>query len=290
MKGIILAGGLGTRLYPLTKYTSKQLLPVFEKPMIYYPLSTLILGGVRDIAIISTPEDIPKYKDLLGSGKEWGLKLTYIVQDKPRGLADAFLVSEKFIDNHDVSLILGDNIFYGNMRLSEIYENFKGGALIFGYPVKDPHRYGIIEVDENNNIVSLEEKPKYPKSRFAIPGLYLYDNRVVELSKKLKPSARGEIEITDLNNLYLSLGDLKVNILGRGIAWLDTGTSSSLQEASAFVKSIEDRQSYKIGCPEEAAFRQKFIDKSMFKVLINKMPNCEYKDYLSQILKESTTS
>ena len=290
MKGIILAGGHGTRLYPLTKYTSKQLLPVFEKPMIYYPLSTLMLGGVKDIAIISTPKDIPKYEDLLGSGKEWGIKLTYIVQDKPRGLADAFLVSEKFIDNHDVSLILGDNIFYGNMRLSEIYENFKEGALIFGYPVKDPHRYGIIEVDENNNIVSLEEKPKYPKSRFAIPGLYLYDNRVVELSKKLKPSARGEIEITDLNKLYLNLGDLKVNILGRGIAWLDTGTSSSLQEASAFVKSIEDRQSYKIGCPEEAAFRQKFIDYNMFKALIYKMPNCEYRDYLSQILKESTST
>ena len=290
MKGIILAGGLGTRLYPLTKYTSKQLLPVFEKPMIYYPLSTLILGGVKDIAIISTPKDIPKYEDLLGTGKEWGIKLTYIVQDKPRGLADAFLISEKFIGNHDVSLILGDNIFYGNMRLSEIYENFKEGALIFGYPVKDPHRYGIIEVDEKNNIVSLEEKPKHPKSRFAIPGLYLYDNRVVELSKKLKPSARGEIEITDLNKLYLNLGELKVKILGRGIAWLDTGTSSSLQEASAFVKSIEDRQSYKIGCPEEAAFRQKFIGDNMFKALIDKMPDCEYRDYLSQILKENANT
>ena len=244
-----------------------------------------MLGGIKDIAIISTPNDLPKYEDLLGSGKEWGIKLTYLVQDKPRGLADAFLVSEEFIGSDAVSLILGDNIFYGNMRLSEIYQNFSSGALIFGYPVKDPQRYGIIEVDGKNNILSLEEKPKYPKSRFAIPGLYLYDNRVVELSKKLKPSDRGEIEITDLNKLYLDLCDLNVKILGIGIAWLDTGTSSSLQEASAFVKSIEDRQSYKIGCPEEAAFRQSFIDRKMFESLIDKMPDCEYRDYLFQILK-----
>lgn len=286
MRGIILAGGKGTRLYPLTQYISKQLLPVFEKPMIYYPLSTLMLGGIKEIAIISTPHDLPQYKELLGNGDKWGLKLTYFEQDKPRGLADAFIVCKDFIGNDGVSLILGDNIFYGNMRLTEIYSNFKGGALVFGYPVHDPERYGIVEFDDEGLVVGLEEKPEVPKSRYAIPGLYLYDNRVVEFAENLKPSPRGELEITDLNREYLNIGELKVQILGRGIAWLDTGTWESLQDASSFINSVEKRQSYKIGCPEEIALRMGYIDVEQFKNIIAEMPNCEYKQYLTHIDEE----
>lgn len=283
MKGIILAGGKGSRLYPLTQFISKQLLPVNEKPMIYYPLSTLMLGGIREIAIISTPQDIGQYERLLGDGTKWGLKITYLVQKDPRGLADAFIVCKEFIGNDWVSLILGDNIFYGNMRLEEIYKNFDGGALVFGYPVNDPERFGIIEFNEDGKIVGLEEKPKIPKSKYAIPGLYLYDNRVVEFAEKLEPSPRGELEITDINLKYLATGDLTVQILGRGIAWLDTGTGSSLQEAGAFIHSIEERQSYKISCPEEIALRMGFIDSVDFLSLIEDMPDCEYKDYLMDI-------
>ncbi len=283
MKGIILAGGKGTRLYPLTQFISKQLLPVYEKPMIYYPLSTLMLGGIRNITIISTPHDLPQYRKLLGDGKKWGLTLSYHQQNKPRGLSDAFIVCKEFIGKDDVSLILGDNIFYGNMRLEEIYQNFNGGALIFGYPVQDPKRYGIIEFDDEGKVIGLEEKPKEPKSKYAIPGLYLYDNRVVEFAESLTPSARGELEITDLNREYLKRGELKVQILGRGIAWLDTGTAESLQDASVFIQSIEKRQSYKIGCPEEIALRMGYIDTDQFLSLVEEMPDCEYNNYLMGI-------
>ncbi len=280
MKGIILAGGHGTRLYPLTVYTSKQLLPVYEKPMIYYPLSTLMLGGIREIAIISTPRDIPQYEALLGTGEKWGLKLKYYKQDKPRGLSDAFIVCKDFIGDDSVSLILGDNIFYGNMRLEEVYSGFNSGALIFGYPVNDPERYGIIEFGDNGEILGIEEKPETPKSRYAIPGLYLYDNRAIEFAENLVPSSRGELEITDLNRRYLERGELEVQILGRGIAWLDTGTAESLQEASSFIQSIEKRQSYKIGCPEEISLRMGFIDLIQLKALVDELPSCEYRDYL----------
>lgn len=284
MKGIILAGGRGSRLYPLTQYISKQLLPVYEKPMIYYPLTTLMLGGVNDIAIISTPNDLRQYKKLLGNGQKWGLKFTYIQQEEPLGLADAFIIAKDFIGNSDVSLVLGDNIFYGNLRLSETFSNFSGGALIFGYPVKDPERYGIVEFDDDGNIIDIEEKPHEPKSRYAVPGLYLYDNKVVEYVENLIPSNRGELEITDLNKIYLQKNTLKIQLWGRGIAWLDTGTSESLQDASAFIQSIEKRQSYKIGCPEEVSKVMKFITINQFKELIDNMPDCEYRDYLNGII------
>ena len=286
MKGIILAGGHGTRLYPLTIFTSKQLLPIYDKPMIYYPLTTLMLGGIREIAIISTPRDLPNYKLLLGDGSKWGLKLSYFEQDKPRGLADAFIVCKDFIGFESVSLILGDNIFYGNMKLNEIYGDFEKGALIFGYSVNDPERYGIIEFNKSGGIVGIEEKPEMPKSRYAVPGLYIYDNRVVNFAENLAPSNRGELEITDLNKKYLEIGELKVEILGRGIAWLDTGTIKSLHNASTFIQAIENRQSYKIGCVEEVATRMDFIDTNQFKALIDKIPNSEYQDYLLDIYQE----
>jgi glucose-1-phosphate thymidylyltransferase len=285
-KGIILAGGHGTRLYPLTNNTSKQLLPVFDKPMIYYPISTLMLGGIEEIAIISTPRDLPNYNNLLGDGKKWGIKISYFNQENPRGLADAFIVCKDFIKKDSVSLILGDNIFYGNLRLKELYDNFRGGALIFGYPVQDPERYGIVEFDKDGKAISLEEKPKNPKSRFAIPGLYLYDNRVVNFAENLEPSNRGELEITDLNRKYLEINELDVQLLGRGIAWLDTGTSESLQEASSFIQSVEKRQSYKIGCPEEVALRMGLINASEFNNIITSIPSCEYKNYLIGISEE----
>ena len=286
MKGIILAGGHGTRLYPLTQITSKQLLPIYEKPMIYYPLSTLMLSGIRDIAIISTPRDLPNYNSLLGDGKKWGLNLTYFEQEKPRGLADAFLVCKNFIGESRVSLILGDNIFYGNMKLDYVYENFKEGALIFGYPVNDPERYGIIEFNDEGEVIDLEEKPVNPKSRYAIPGIYLYDNNVVEIAEKLSPSPRGELEITDLNKEYLKRGALSVQILGRGVAWLDTGTAESLQDASAFIQSVEKRQSFKIGCPEEIALRKEYINLEGFESLIKEMPISNYRDYLEALHQE----
>ena len=288
MKGLILAGGHGTRLYPLTMYTSKQLLPVYEKPMIYYPITTLMLGGIRDIAIISTPRDISQYKELLGTGEQWGLNFRYYKQENPRGLADAFIVCKDFIGNESVSLVLGDNIFYGNMRLKELYSNFDKGALIFGYSVNDPERYGIIEFGDDGDIIGIEEKPSNPKSRYAIPGLYLYDNRVIEFAENLAPSDRGELEITDLNREYLEIGELKVQILGRGIAWLDTGTAYSLQDASSFIQSVEARQSYKIGCPEEVSLRMGYIDLIQLRSLIDSMPNCEYQDYLVDFCDDMT--
>ena len=286
MKGIILAGGHGTRLYPLTAYTSKQLLPIYEKPMIYYPLSTLMLGNVKEIAIISTPRDIPQYQSLLGNGEKWGLEITYFEQDKPRGLADAFLICEEFIGGDSVSLILGDNVFYGNMRLKKIYGSFDEGALVFGYPVKDPERYGILEFDDNGKVLDIEEKPTNPKSRYAVPGLYIYDKRVVQMAKELSPSNRGELEITDLNRKYLNAGKLKVQILGRGVAWLDTGTADSLQDANSFIQSIEKRQSYKIGCPEEISLRMGFISLSDFSSVLSQIPDCDYKTYLEEFYKE----
>jgi len=285
-KGIILAGGYGTRLYPLTQNTSKHLLPVYEKPMIYYPLSTLMLAGIRKIAIISTPRDVPQYRELLGDGEAWGLEITYFEQDQPKGIAHAFIVCREFIAGDPVTLMLGDNLFYGNMRLEEVYGNFQRGAMVFGYPVKDPERFGIIEFDENGTVIGIEEKPSSPRSNYAVPGLYLYDERVVEIAEVLKPSARGELEITDLNREYLKMGELRVQILGRGIAWLDTGTGDSLQEASSFIQAIEKRQSYKIGCPEEIALRRGFIDLEWFNKLLEAMPECEYRDYLVGIREE----
>jgi len=286
MKGIILAGGHGTRLYPLTSNTSKQLLPVYDKPMIYYPLSTLMLSGIREIALISTPRDLPDFQKLLGDGSQWGLKIEFIVQDYPKGLADAFILGENFIGKSKVCLILGDNIFYGNLRLMDVVNNFERGALIFGYAVKDPERYGILEFNDQGKIKNIIEKPKNPKSRYAIPGLYYYDNSVVKFAKELKPSSRGEIEITDLNLKYLKSKNLEVKILGRGVAWLDTGTSDSLEEASSFIKSVEKRQSFKIGCPEEIALRMNFIDIDMFDLLLKEMPASDYSNYLKLVSEE----
>jgi len=263
MKGIILAGGSGTRLYPLTKVTSKQLLPVYDKPMIYYPLSTLMLAGIRDILIISTPDDTPRFKELLGDGSNFGVRLSYAVQPSPDGLAQAFLIGEDFIGDEPCAMVLGDNIFYGGWfrkNLAEAVENAKNGqATIFGYYVKDPERFGIVEFDEDKNVISVEEKPQNPKSNYCITGLYFYDKRVVEMAKKVKPSKRGELEITDLNRMYLEEGDLKVQILGRGFAWLDTGTVDSLMEAASFVHTVQNRQGVVISAPEEIAYYAKWI-------------------------------
>lgn len=265
MKGIILAGGSGTRLYPLTKVTSKQLLPVYDKPMIFYPLSTLMLAGIKDILIISTPVDTPRFKELLGDGSSFGIKLSYAVQESPDGLAQAFLIGEDFIGNDSCAMILGDNIFYGGWFRKNLIEAVKnaenGKATIFGYYVKDPERFGIVEFDDKKNVVSVEEKPQNPKSNYAITGLYFYDNRVVEKAKQVKPSARGELEITDLNRLYLEDDDLKVQILGRGFAWLDTGTMESLMEAATFVQTVQNRQGVVISAPEEIAYHAKWITK-----------------------------
>lgn len=265
MKGIILAGGSGTRLYPLTKVTSKQLLPVYDKPMIYYPLSTLMLAGIRDILIISTPEDTPRFENLLGDGSQFGIKLSYAVQPSPDGLAQAFLIGEEFVGNDTCAMILGDNIFYGGWfrkNLAEAVKNAENGiATIFGYYVKDPERFGIVEFDKNLKVLSVEEKPNNPKTNYCITGLYFYDNRVVEMAKKVKPSPRGELEITDLNKLYLEDESLAVQILGRGFAWLDTGTMDSLMEASSFVQTVQNRQSVVISAPEEIAYHAKWISK-----------------------------
>jgi glucose-1-phosphate thymidylyltransferase len=265
MKGIILAGGSGTRLYPLTKVTSKQLLPVYDKPMIYYPLSTLMLAGIRDILIISTPEDTPRFEHLLGDGSQFGINLSYAVQPKPEGLAQAFLIGEEFVGNDTCAMILGDNIFYGGWfrkNLSEAVQNAENGiATIFGYYVKDPQRFGIVEFDENKKVLSVEEKPQNPKTNYCITGLYFYDNRVVDFAKQVKPSKRGELEITDLNRIYLENDSLAVQILGRGFAWLDTGTMDSLMEAATFVQTVQNRQSVVISAPEEIAYHAKWIDK-----------------------------
>lgn len=281
MKGIILAGGSGTRLYPITKGISKQLMPIYDKPMIYYPLSVLILAGINEILIITTPEDSDQFKRLLGDGSEIGCKFCYAVQEVPNGLAQAFVIGENFIGKDKVALILGDNIFYGT-GLSKLAQSFNDivGAAIFGYEVNDPERYGVVEFDKSHKVVSLEEKPKEPKSNYAVPGLYFYDNKVVEIAKNISPSPRGEYEITDINKAYLEIQQLQVGILNRGIAWLDTGTFESLSDASEFVRVIERRQRQKIGCIEEVAFRKGFIDENQLLALAEKYYKSGYGDYL----------
>ncbi|MBM4336140.1 MAG: glucose-1-phosphate thymidylyltransferase RfbA [Deltaproteobacteria bacterium] len=287
MKGIVLAGGAGSRLHPLTQVASKQLQPVYDKPMIYYPIATLMLAGIREILLISTPQDVPRFQSLLGDGSLWGLQIRYAVQPEPKGIAQAFLVGERFIDGGNVALILGDNIFYGRMRLDEIVREFRTGAVIFGYPVRDPERYGVVEFDESGKVLSLVEKPASPRSNLAVPGIYLYDATIVERTKRLRPSARGELEITDLNRGYLESGELRALRLGRGIAWLDTGTHESLLEAANFIATIEQRQGLKIACPEEIAFRQGFIDAAGLERAVAAMPSSPYRDYCAALLLEA---
>jgi len=285
-KGIVLAGGAGSRLYPLTLVASKQLQPVYDKPMIYYPLATLMMGGIRDILIISTPHDTPRFQQLLGDGSRFGIKLSYAVQPEPKGIAQAFLVGEEFIAGEKVALILGDNIFFGKMDFDQIARDFSEGACIFGYPVQDPERYGVVEFDKDGRVLGLEEKPAKPKSHFAVPGLYLYDEQVVEITRHMKPSARGELEITDVNKAYLEKGQLRVQRFSRGIAWLDTGTHESLLEASHFVGTLEARQGLKIACLEEIAFRKGFLGHSQFERIIDDTPRSTYRQYLEMVSQD----
>lgn len=285
-KGIILAGGSGSRLYPITKVYSKQLALIYDKPLIYYPLSILMLGGIKDVLIISKKETIPLYKQLFNNGSQIGININYAVQPAPNGIAEAFIIGEKFIGNDDVCLVLGDNIFYGD--LSFFYEGIKKnvGATIFGYQVNDPERYGIVEFDKEGKAISIEEKPKNPKSQYAVPGLYIFNNEIVNISKNLKPSARGELEITDVNKVYLQKSELHVEKIGRGIAWLDTGTPEALLQASNFFGVIEDRQGLKVACIEEIAYHKGFINKNQFADLVNSIPKSLYRSYLEKILKE----
>ena len=289
MKGIILAGGHGTRLYPSTIAVSKQLLPVYDKPMIYYPLSMLLLAGIKDILIISTPEDTPLYKKLLGDGSRIGISLTYKVQDTPRGLADAFILGADFIGSDSVCLILGDNIFYGQNMTGVLQDAIKGlnGATVFGYPVKNPREFGVVEFDENNNVISIEEKPSKPKSNYVVPGLYFYDNQVVEIAKNVKPSARGEIEITSVNNAYLAMGKLKVSLLGRGTAWLDTGTPQGMLKAAEYVEAVQSRQGYYVSCIEEIAWRRGFITAEQLLELGKELQMTEYGKYIITLAEEA---
>ena len=284
-KGIILAGGSGTRLYPLTLSISKQIMPVYDKPMIYYPLSMLMLANIRDVLIISTPRDVKVFEELLGDGTKWGMNFSYAVQDKPRGLADAFIIGEEFIGDDDVAMVLGDNIFFGQSLTEKLerVSNEHDFATVFGYPVKDPRAYGVVEMDENNNAISLEEKPEHPKSNLCVPGLYFYPNDVIQIAKQVKPSARGEIEITAVNEEYLRQKRLKVERLGRGLAWLDTGTHSDLLEAANFVKTIENRQGMQVSCPEEIAYRKKWIDKEKLLEIIKPFLKTEYGKYLKNL-------
>ena len=282
MKGIVLAGGKGTRLYPMTRAVSKQLLPIYDKPMIYYPISVLMLAGIRDILIISTPEDIGAYEELLGDGSRLGLNFSYRIQDKPRGLADAFIIGADFIGNDRVCLVLGDNVFYGQdfTRLLNMAKEHREGAAIFGYPVRNPRAFGVVEFDENHNVISIEEKPENPKSSFAVPGLYFYDNDVVRIAKEIRPSARGELEITSVNNAYLEAGRLKVILMGRGMAWLDTGTPEGMLKAAQFVEAVQSRQGFYISCLEEIAWRRGFIDDAELRAIGESLSMTDYGQYL----------
>lgn len=286
MKGILLAGGAGSRLYPLTLVASKQLQPVYDKPMVYYPLTTLMEGGIREYCLISTPQDLPRFRQLLGDGTQWGIHIEYREQARPAGIAQAFQIADTFIGDDSVALILGDNIFWGGDAFSRAFSEFESGASIFGYRVHDPERYGVVEFDKTGKAISIEEKPQHPKSHYAVPGLYLYDNDVVRIARELKPSARGELEITDVNLTYMREGRLRVYRLSRGFAWLDAGTSSSLHDAGAYVQTIETRQGVKVGCPEETALRQGFITADELAVWVAGLPRCEYRQYVEAVIEE----
>ena len=289
MKGIILAGGSGTRLHPVTQSISKQLLPIYDKPMIYYPLSALLLAGIRDVLVISTPRDTPRFEELLGDGAQWGINLSYAIQPSPDGLAQAFLIGEEFLAGEGCCLVLGDNIFYGHDFAKALGSAAKqpSGATVFAYPVSDPERYGVVEFDSTGKAISLEEKPVKPRSRYAVTGIYFYDNQIVDVAKQIKPSPRGELEITDVNRWYLDRGQLRTELLGRGLAWLDTGTHDSLLEASNFIQTIEHRQGLKVACPEEICYRQGFITRDQLEALAAKMGKSTYANYLRQLLQET---
>ena len=283
MKGILLAGGAGSRLDPITRVTSKQLQPVYDKPMVYYPLATLMGAGIREILLITTPHDMPRFQELLGDGSTWGLDISFAVQPAPGGIAQAFIIGADFVDGEPVTLILGDNIFYGRIGLEEVVEGFSRGAVVFGYPVRDPERYGVVEFDGEGRVVSLEEKPSKPRSRYAVPGLYVYDHDVAAIASSIEPSERGELEITDVNKVYLERGDLRVQVVDRGVAWLDSGTHDSLLEAANFIATIEHRQSIKIACLEEIALVNGFIDDDQFDAVVAGLPKSPYREYLESL-------